>query len=92
MQYYSMIKVYNEYIAKMAQNAISVELKFKIFLGVCPQHELPLAAKLPLPTVDSYIYSYICSSFLMMKLAKSFKICLTTSNFAPMPLIYSYDF
>ena len=34
MQYYSMIKVYNEYIANMAQNAISVELlKFKIFLG-----------------------------------------------------------
>ena len=32
MQYYSMIIVYNEYIAKMVQNAISVELKFKIFL------------------------------------------------------------
>ena len=33
MQYYSTIKIYNEYTAKMAQNAISVELKFKIFLG-----------------------------------------------------------
>ena len=85
MQYYSMIKVYNEYIAKMTQNAISVELKFKFFLGGMPPdpyHESPL------PTIDSYIYSYICSSFLMMKLAKSLKICLTTSNFAPMPLLY----
>ena len=36
MQYYSMVIVYNEYIAKMAQNAISVELKFKIFLGGMP--------------------------------------------------------
>ena len=33
MQYYSMIIVYNKYIAKMVQNAISVELKFEIFLG-----------------------------------------------------------
>ena len=36
MQYHSMIKIYNEYIAKIAQNAISVELKFKIFLGRMP--------------------------------------------------------
>ena len=40
MQYYSMIKVYNEYIAKMAQNAISVELKFKISWGGMPPDPL----------------------------------------------------
>ena len=40
MQYYSMINVYNEYTAKMAQNAISVELKFKLFLGGMPPDPL----------------------------------------------------
>ena len=44
MQYYSTIKVYNEYIAKMAQNAISVELKFKIFLGGMPPDPLAWVA------------------------------------------------
>ena len=33
MQYYSIIKVYNEYIAKMAQSAISVELNSKFSWG-----------------------------------------------------------
>ena len=64
----------------MAQNAISVELKFKIFLGGMPQDpsmnylwQLSCLCQLWL---DSYIYSYICSSFLMMKFAKSPKFAL----------------
>ena len=34
----------NSYIAKMAQNAISVELKLKIFLGGMPPDPLAWAA------------------------------------------------
>jgi len=41
---YRIIKNYSKYIAKMAQNAISEELKFKIFLGACPQTPLVSAA------------------------------------------------